>query len=205
MEQVRITLNAKLLGKALKQVSASRSNIDTVPIGSVCFKVLKDHIELVATDGNRLALRRLHSADNPAEIVGDKYLISNPEELAKYLLSGHSDYVEVLMDGKIIAFCNVGFTEMFRPVQYFGTYPKYEGILSGYSETGENLPQPQQEVFKIGVNRKFLETALKNMTKSKSEIIELKFTAPLSPVYVRNVGFHEVGEVDLIMPIQLRN
>ena len=202
-----MTVNAKLLSRALKQADAATHPNKNLPLGGVSFKILSDCIELVGTEGNQLVLRRIPAHIENTDLIGMQHIIMNAAELAKYLTSGkNSEYAEMLVSDKELVFCNVGDTSAFITMLMFSQYPHYEGIISNYSDKSDFTPNPAAETITIGLNRNYLKTLLQNMTKTKTETIEFKISTPINPVYLTNRGSTDgVKELDILRPIMPRN
>jgi len=204
-----ITVKTTDLQKALKHVLSTRSkSVDTV-ISNVYLKILDNNLmEFVSTDGNVLSLDRIIFEGDAGLFMTGGYIIQNFEQLAKILDKKIKTTCFNIIDNKIIV---SQYENNFTLVTCDNLqYPQYEQLIQNYNTQYLDKINytDAQNVIKIAFNRKILETILKSMESTTSEIITMGIThnnnTTLQALYINNQTYNDALQFNLLMPIQLR-
>ena len=203
---IEFELNFNEFVKTLKVLNDARDK-SSVILRNACFKFFADKnniLEIVATDGNRMTLKRIKISTKTRtwSEVEEKF-IYDVECIYNYLKS-FKKHKEDIVKCSINDSGDLTITDLqqlnFTVKKLELNFPKYERLIISYCPTDdfEDYRHPNDNSFKISFPKKLLEDVLKNMDKESCITFEIESNR--RPVYLYDCK--DTSYLTLLMPYQ---
>ena len=211
---IKISTNFENFKNALKQILGATANNKNIPIGNVLFKIFNDKIELVATDGNRIRLKRLMldeviNLDKPVKVLINADTLYNQIKNFKVTDKTFKDVIsaffELDVDEKSFIFAcpHIGLQKIDITMLDYN-YPNYEQLIIGYNNVDDDfmaLMRNNTDTLKVSFTTKYLLDYLKNL--DKDAIITFEIAHNLGMINLYNSS--DTALFEGIMPVKVKD
>lgn len=212
---IKFSTNFENFKNGLKQVLGATDDDKNIAIGNVLLKLFDDKVELVATDGNRIRLKRL-ALDEKINIQEPIKTLINVDMLYnqiknfkvtdKTLNKITSAFFELDADEKSFIFaCPIVGLQKISITVLENNYPSYEQLIQNYNHVEmdcmTDMLQSDKETFKIAFTAKHLLDYLKNVDKNSVVAFEVAHNLGMVNVYSCNDSTLFEG----LMPAQIKD
>ena len=186
---ITFSTNFEDFKKGLKQVLGATSTIKTAVISNVLLKLYNDKIELVATDGNRIRIKRLEldatlpEVQEPLKVAFNGEILYNQiksfkvtDKTLKKLTSAFFEFNEEAKE-IVIACPQLQLQKMNLIVEKDANYPKYEPLIQRYNTSGMDFIEmldSDANSLKVSFTAKYLIDYLKQVDKDSIVTFEIK-------------------------------
>ena len=186
---ITFSTNFENFKNGLKQVLGATSTVKTAIISNVLLKLYDDKIELVATDGNRIRIKRLKldatlpEVQEPLKVVFNGEILYNQikdfKVTDKTLKKVTSAFFEFNEEAKeiTIACPQLLLQKISLIVEKYADYPKYEPLIQRYNTTDMDFIQMldyDANSLKVSFTAKYLIDYLKQVDKDSIVTFEIK-------------------------------
>ena len=213
---ITFSTNFENFKNALKTVlSASNSKMQGSALYYIVFKLFNDKIELAATDGNRIRLKRLKldailpEVTEPVKIIIDGNILLNQiknfkvEKASQHLVSMFFEYDNE--NKKMSCECPQIILQKTNIITANLNYPAYEQLITNYSNADMNfideMLQSDTDTLKVAFTVGYLMDYLKNLDKKDYVLFEIKHNLGGINIY----SSEDAALFELLMPVQLKN
>ena len=186
---ITFSTNFENFKNGLKQVLGATSTIKTSVISNVLLKLYNDKIELVATDGNRIRIKRLEldaalsEVQEPLKVVFDGEILYNQikgfKVANKILKEATSAFFEFNEEAKeiVIACPQLQLQKISLIIEKYADYPKYEPLIQRYNTSDmdfDEMLDSDANSLKVSFTAKYLIDYLKQVDKDSIVTFEIK-------------------------------
>ena len=186
---ITFSTNFEKFKNGLKQVLGATSTEKTSVLSNVLLKLYNDKIELVATDGNRIRIKRLELDATLPEVQEPLKVAFNGEILYdqikgfkvtdKTLKKVTSTFFEFNEEAKeaSIACPQLQLQKMHLIVEKYADYPKYEPLIQRYNTSDMDFIEmldSDANSLKVSFTAKYLMDYLKQVDKNSTVTFEIK-------------------------------
>jgi DNA polymerase III sliding clamp (beta) subunit (PCNA family) len=213
---ITFSTNFEKFKNALKAVlGASNSKMQGSTLYYVAFKLFNDKIELAATDGNRIRLKRLEldarlpEVTGPIKVLIDGGILLNQiknfkvEKTSQHLVSMFFEYDDE--NKKISCQCPQIMLQKTNIITADLNYPQYEQLIKNYNNVNMNfineMRQGDADTLKVSFTVGYLMDYLKNLDKKSHVLFEIKHNLGGVNVY----SSEDAALFELLMPVQWKN
>lgn len=183
---ITFSTNFENFKNGLKQILGATSTVKTAVISNVLLKLYDDKIELVATDGNRIRIKRLEldatlpEVQEPLKVVFNGEILYNQIKGFKVTLKKvTSAFFEFNKEVKevTIACPQLQLQKTSLIIEKYADYPKYEPLIQRYNTSDMDFIQMldcDANSLKVSFTAKYLIDYLKQVDKDSIVTFEIK-------------------------------
>ena len=186
---IKFSINFENFKNGLKQVLGATATEKTSVLSNVFLKLYDDKIELVATDGNRIRIKRLEldttvpEVKEPLKVAFDGEILYNQiksfKVADKTLKNATSVFFEFNKETKEVGIAcpQLQLQKMNLIVEKYADYPKYEQIIQRYNTADMDFSKmldSDANSLKISFTAKYLIDYLKQVDKDSIVTFEIK-------------------------------
>ena len=186
---ITFSTNFENFKNGLKQVLGATSTIKTSVISNVLLKLYNDKIELVATDGNRIRIKRLKldatlsEVQEPLKVVFNGEILYNQikgfKVINKALEKATNVFFEFNEEVKEVSIAcpQLQLQKMNLIVEKYADYPKYEPLIQRYNTADMDFIEmldSDANSLKVSFTAKYLMDYLKQVDKDSIVTFEIK-------------------------------
>ena len=186
---ITFSTNFENFKNGLKQVLGATSTVKTSVISNVLLKLYDDKIELVATDGNRIRIKRLEldatlpEVQEPLKVAFNGEILYNQikgfKVTDKTLKKVTSAFFEFNEEAKEIAITcpQLQLQKTSLIIEKYADYPKYEPLIQRYNTSDMDFIQMldcDANSLKVSFTAKYLIDYLKQVDKDSIVTFEIK-------------------------------
>ena len=188
---ITFSTNFENFKNGLKQVLGATSTVKTSVISNVLLKLYDDKIELVATDGNRIRIKRLkldatlpevQEVQEPLKVVFNGEILYNQiknfkitDKTLKKVTSAFFEFNEETKEVTIA--CPQLQLKTSLIIEKYANYPKYEPLIQRYNKSDMDFIQMldcDANSLKVSFTAKYLIDYLKQVDKDSIVTFEIK-------------------------------
>ena len=186
---ITFSTNFENFKNGLKQVLGATSTVKTAVISNVLLKLYDNKIELVATDGNRIRIKRLKldatlpEVQEPLKVAFNGEILYNQiksfKVTDKTLKKVTSAFFEFNEEAKevIIACPQLQLQKTSLIIEKYADYPKYEPLIQRYNTSDMDFIEMldcDSNSLKVSFTAKYLIDYLKQVDKDSIVTFEIK-------------------------------
>ena len=186
---ITFSTNFENFKNGLKQVLGATSTVKTSVISNVLLKLYDDKIELVATDGSRIRIKRLKldatlpEVQEPLKVAFNGEILYN--QIKGFKVTGEklkevtSAFFEFNEEAKeiIIACPQLQLQKVSLIIEKYADYPKYEPLIQRYNTSDMDCTEMldcDTNSLKVSFTAKYLIDYLKQVDKDSIVTFEIK-------------------------------
>ena len=186
---ITFSTNFENFKNGLKQLLGATSTVKTSVISNVLLKLYNDKIEMVATDGNRIRIKRLEldatlpEVQEPLKVAFDGEILYNQikgfkvtNKILKEVTSAFFEFNEETKEVSI-ACSQLQLQKMNLIVEKVANYPKYEPLIQRYNTSDMDFTEmldSDANSLKVSFTAKYLMDYLKQVDKDSIVTFEIK-------------------------------
>ena len=186
---ITFSTNFENFKNGLKQILGATSTVKTAVISNVLLKLYDDKIELVATDGNRIRIKRLKldatlpEVQEPLKVAFNGEILYNQikgfKAADKTFKKVISAFFELNEEAKeiIIACPQLQLQKTSLIIEKYANYPKYEPLIQRYNTSDMDFIEMldnDANSLKVSFTAKYLIDYLKQVDKDSIVTFEIK-------------------------------